>query len=384
MEYIIFLTGALTGILIMLFFYKAREKDRTKTMRELLDLSRDSFSRVSIEALEKNSRFFLSIAEETLKNQSKMSEKELEGKKNLIDNNIEFMNKEISKMRDLVSSLEKDRENKFGELTGQLKKAALETSRLNEVAESLRSALADSRVRGQWGERMAEDVLQLAGLTEGINYFKQQTQEGSRTRPDYTFLLPQGLKVNMDVKFPLDNYLAFLESSSSMEKDMYKNKFLKDVRHHVKEVCGRDYINPANGTVDYVILFIPNEQVYSFINEQDRSFIDASLKQKVIVTSPYTLYAVLAVIRQAVDNFNLEKTAAKILSLMGSFNKQWEEFVKTLEKMGRRIDEAGKEYINLTSTRRNKLEKPLNEIEGLRREQNIEIAETPSLDSEET
>mgnify|MGYP001145623089 CR=1 FL=1 len=159
---------------------------------------------------------------------------------------------------------------------------------------------------------------------------------------------------------------------------MYKNNFLKDVKLHIKEVCRRDYINPANGTVDYVILFIPNEQVYSFINEEDRSLIDTALKQKVIVTSPYTLYAVLAVIRQAVDNFNLEKTAAEILSLMGSFNKQWEEFIRSLEKMGRRIDEAGKEFRHLTGPRRSKLEKPLTEIEGLRRQRNIEIAEEES------
>jgi DNA recombination protein RmuC len=172
----------------------------------------------------------------------------------------------------------------------------------------------------------------------------------------------------MDVKFPLDNYLRFLDADGETDRDMYKNQFLKDVRGRIKEVTTREYINPAENTVDYVIVFIPNEQVYSFINENDSSLLDEALKQKVILCSPITLYAILAIIRQAVDNFNLEKTAAQILSLLGTFEKQWTAFLKSLEKMGKKIDEAQKEFNTLTSTRRNQLERPLRQIEDLRKQ----------------
>ena len=134
----------------------------------------------------------------------------------------------------------------------------------------------------------------------------------------------------------------------------------------MKEVKSRDYINPADNTVDYVIVFIPNEQVYSFINENDQGLLDEAMRSKVILSSPLTLYAVLAVIRQAVDNFNLEKTASEILNLLSEFNKQWQNYKDSMEKMGRRIDDAQKEFQNLTGTRSSQLEKPLQKIEDLR------------------
>ena len=84
----------------------------------------------------------------------------------------------------------------------------------------------------------------------------------------------------------------------------------------IKQLTTRDYINPAENTVDYVIMFIPNEQVYSFINEADITIMDEALKQKVILCSPFTLYAVLAVIRQAIENFNLERTSLRDIKLL--------------------------------------------------------------------
>jgi DNA recombination protein RmuC len=111
--------------------------------------------------------------------------------------------------------------------------------------------------------------------------------------------------------------------------------------------------------------------VYAFINENDSSVLDEALKHKVILCSPITLYAVLAVIRQAVDNFNLEKTAAQIMSLLGTFNKQWVNFLKSLEKMGKKIEEAQNEFNVLTSTRRNQLERPLRQIEDLRKQKGL-------------
>jgi DNA recombination protein RmuC len=238
----------------------------------------------------------------------------------------------------------------------------------------LREALASSKVRGQWGERMAEDVLRLAGFIERVNYLKQESMEGSGSRPDFTFLLPGQFKLNMDVKFPLDNYLRFLEAKSEVERSRFRSDFLRDVKARIKEVATREYINPEQRTLDYVLLFIPNEQIYAFIHEQDHSVLDEGIKSKVVICSPITLFAVLAVIRQAVDNFALEETSNEVLSLLGTFKKQWTEFLKRLEVLGKRIREAQEEYENLTNTRRRQLERPLNRIEDLRLRRGIAIA----------
>lgn len=115
-----------------------------------------------------------------------------------------------------------------------------------------------------------------------------------------------------------------------------------------------------------MLLFIPNEQVFSFIQEHDRSILDEALKSKVVTCSPVTLFAVLSVIRQAVHNFALEQTSNEILTLFGTFKKQWGEFVKKMETVGKRIEIAHEEYEDLVGVRTRQLERPLAAIDALR------------------
>jgi len=383
---LVFIIGVVSGVAVVLSISWMRKRDAEKIAREaveqaesrrikdvdsLLDRVRESFGTLSLNALSKNTEDFLKLAHETLSKQTQAGEKDLDGKKELIDQSLAVMKEDLLKVRGLVTELEKDREKKFGQLSSQLESTATQTMKLQETTTKLQIALSNTKTRGQWGERMAEDVLRMAGFIEGINYQKQKVLETVGKRPDYTFLLPHDLKVNMDVKFPMDNYLRYIEAEVASERDSYKKQFLKDVRNRIEEVLTRDYINPEENTVDYVLVFIPNEQIYAFMNENDRSLIDDALRNKVILCSPTTLYAILAIIRQAVDNFNLEKTASEIMSLLGGFNKQWDAFVSSFDKMGKRIEEAQNEFNHLTSTRRNQLERSLRKIEDLRKQKNL-------------
>ncbi len=72
-------------------------------------------------------------------------------------------------------------------------------------------------------------------------------------------------------------------------------------------------------------MFIPNESVYAFIHEQDPELLDVALQQKAVLCSPSTLFAVLAVIRQAMDNFMVDQTSEQILRCLGAFTDQWDE-----------------------------------------------------------
>ena len=105
-----------------------------------------------------------------------------------------------------------------------------------------------------------------------------------------------------------------------------------------KELTTRGYLDAADETVDCLLLFIPNEQVYAFVQEHDRAILDDALRNKIVVCSPLTLYAVLAVVRQAVDNFRLERTSNEILGLLGEFSLQWEKYVAQLDKVQQRFD----------------------------------------------
>ncbi len=386
---LLFIFGLIIGIVATSLFFILRKRDiksiaeslvtvteeqRERERQQLIDHLRHTFLGLSLEALQKSTEQFLSLANQTLNTQLQSGSMTLEEKKKLIDQTLVMMQDELGKVQNLIKEFEKDRIQKFGMLVQTLEESQKQIKQLADTANRLTTALASSKSRGQWGERMAEDILRLSGLKEGINYFKQKAIQSSSTRPDYTFVLPNQLKVNMDVKFPWDNYLAFLEAQSDTDKENFRANFLRDVRNRIKEVTTRDYIDPESNTVDYVLVFIPNEQVYAFIMENDSKIMDEALKQRVILCSPITLYAILSIIRQAVDHFSLERKAANIVELMGEFYKQWQEFIKSMEAMGKKLDDAKKEFEKLTTTRRNKLEKPLQQIDALREQSGLKLA----------
>ncbi len=366
--------------------FRETEAKRQAEMETVLAGIQASFDSMSLNALNKSSAQLMELAKSELGAAGKLGAKELAEKKGLIDQQLGAMSTQLEGVTNMVRQLEKDREQKFGELARQLKATGEQTVALNQVTGSLRQALASTKARGQWGERMAEDVLRMAGFIENVNYVKQKATAAGEI-PDFTFLLPKDLKLNMDAKFPLDNYMRYLEAETDAERDRFTKEFLRDVKDRVKEVTNRGYVDPEGGTVDYVLLFIPNEQIYAFIHEQDSSILDGAIASKVVFCSPITLFAVLAVIRQAVDNFALEQTSNEILSLLGTFDKQWREYVKKMESLGKRLEAAQKDYEALVTTRQRQLERPLDKINELRTRRGLEAAGSPddgfSLPAEE-
>lgn len=316
-------------------------------------------------------RSFEAISFQTLAKQQEMGGHDLTGKKELIDQALVQMRAELEKMQKEMGDHRAQRDKQFVELGTWIKDVQGSTDRLNTV-------LSSSQARGQWGERMAEDVLRLAGFVEGVNYRKQQTIPGVGTRPDFTFILPQGRYLNMDVKFPLDNFRQYLGTEVEADRETYKAQFLRDARQAIRQVTGRDYINPAENTLDYVLVFIPSEQVYGFIHQYDAGLLDDALTQRVVLCSPMTLFAVLAVIRKATDTFNLVSTISEVQSQLSVFRDQWEKYKLSMDKMGTRLDSAQKEYQQLASTRTNTLERPLRKIDEIMGQPGIGEAELPA------
>ncbi len=294
-----------------------------------------------------------------------LAESKLTGKKDIIDGTLNAMKDDLSKVERLMQTIEQDRAEKFGKIDTRLENAATVIKDLASTTEGLRNALSSNSGRGQWGERMAEDVLRLSGLIEGINYVKQTMLEGG-SKPDFTFILPKKLRLNMDVKFPFNNYQLYIEATTDRDREEYKKKFLKDVKQRVKEVQTRDYINPEDKTVDYVLMFVPNEQIFAFINEIDRTLVDEAMQGKTILCSPLSLYAILSVVRQSIDNFSIESKSNEMQSLFGSFKMQWEKFKDQMETVRTRFETVHKGYEDLVGARERVLDKHFTKIEELR------------------
>ena len=375
-----FAAGVLAGAFIFWLAARLRDRDtaslaqelvrqaeaaKTKEVELLTSNMRDSVKALTSDLILGGVKQLNEAARESLSKYTSDNQSVLESKKALIDQSLDSMNAKLEQVSALVRELESVRAEKYGELSKQLITASAATAKLSDAADQLRGILSNPTARGQWGERLAEDVLRAAGLVEGINYGKQVPM-ASGCRPDFTFKLPNGLILNMDVKFPLDNFLRSFESTSESDRRSCAEQFKRDVQKTIKQVHERGYIDVAERTVDYAILFVPNERVLSFLNECDATAIDGALRNGVVICSPFTLYAVLVVVRQAMDNFTFAQTTSRVLELHGEFNREWKKFKGSFDGIKEGIDELQEAFETLASTRRRKLDGVLDKIDQLR------------------
>ena len=156
---------------------------------------------------------------------------------------------QLKKIDDALNILRESSATQYGNMEQAVSVLSKRTENLNDV-------LSSSQARGQWGERLAEDMLRKAGFIEGINYEKQEIINGGG-KPDYTFKMPPDRVLYMDVKFPLDKYAEYINAESDALKAQAKLAFLDAVKGHVDTLAKRDYVDKSNdNTIDYVLMFV--------------------------------------------------------------------------------------------------------------------------------
>lgn len=269
----------------------------------------------------------------------------------------------------------------------QLSSVETAVTALAKRTENLTDILSNSQKRGQWGERLAEDMLRAAGFLEGVNYEKQKQIDGGG-RPDYRFDMPPDRVLFMDVKFPLDKYAEYISATDEGLRSLAKDAFIRAVRGHVDTLAKRDYIDKATeNALDYVLMFVPNESISAFVHEASPDLIDWALDKKVVLCSPLTLYAFLVVVRQASDSFHTEKTAVEIMQQIKKFEKEFDKYTESVEKVKKNFTAltASIGEISVGGTRHNKLSVPVRDIDNLRKRRGIpelEAADDDIIDAE--
>lgn len=364
-----FLIGLGAGAAAMYFWQQRNGANVASNLK-------DAFNALASQALAQNNQQFLQLAQEKLSQSQQANAQELTGKQSLIDQRLATIQTEVAakleKVTTLVTEIDKNRHASFATLQQQLGHTGEQLKSLQTTTADLRSALTNSRTRGQWGERMAEDVLRLAGMRENIQYRKQSTlaaTSGAGGRPDYTFLLPGHRVIHMDVKFPLDNYLLWLNAETEEQRTAAATQFVRDARNRLKETNIRDYrtvlTQQGEQALDYLLVFIPNEQVYAFLLENAPNLLDEALGQKIILTSPTTLLAVLAVVNQAAQHFRLQQQAAGIHDVLTSIRREWEKYGNEMDKIGKKLREAQATFDDVTGTRTRMLDRQFTKLDSL-------------------
>jgi len=317
------------------------------------------------------------MAKEQLKSEKQDIKTDLDNKKEIIGEMVKRIHEELKESDQRLRNAEEKRIGSFSELNEAIKNQSKLTDQLKMTTESLSKVLSSNQMRGQWGEKVAGDLLEMNGFVRGQNYEFNKEQDTGR-RPDFTIFLPNKAKINVDAKFPYQNLKKMTETNDISVKADLKKMFERDVREKIKQVTTRDYINPEDNTVDFVILFIPNEMVFSFIYESMSEVWVEAMRQKVVLAGPFTFTAILRMVSQAYENFKYQKNVQKIIGHIKMFVEEFNKYNMEFDKLGERIESLTKQYNMVGTTRSNQLMKT---AEKIKLEEGVSsVSEKPLLD----
>lgn len=219
---------------------------------------------------------------------------------------------------------------------------------LNSETAGLKKALRQPQTRGQWGELQLRRCIEIAGMTEHVDFELQQTlrTEDGRLRPDARFLLPEGRSFVADSKVPLDAFLDAQEAEVESERRVHLDRHARQAREHVRALSSKDYqgqFNPGE-TPDLVICFIPNEPALHAAFAADPELFDYALKQKVLLVSPTSLIGLLRTMELGWRQERMVERATEIAEAAETLHTRFGKFITDFDAVGARLTSATKAY----------------------------------------
>lgn len=315
----------------------------------------DKIKRISNDALKSNTEQFLMMAKQVLGSEKTDIKNEiradLEGKKTTIEKLIEEIRKDLKNNQDSLKLSEDERIKTFSSLKTELETYKQITGELRVSTDKLKELLSNNQMRGAFGEQVAENLLKMAGFVIGQDYNKNEALSTHNTRPDFTLFLPDKTKINIDVKFPYASLVKYTEAESKTDKENYLRAFKRDVKEKIKQVCTRDYINPEEKTVDFVILFIPNEMIFSFVYDKMNEIWEEATRKKVILAGPFSFTAILRMVKSAYTNFKYQENLHQIIGLIQKFDDEYQKYTLEVDTLGKRLQSTSEQFEKVSRTR---------------------------------
>lgn len=193
----------------------------------------------------------------------------------------------------------------------QLETMKVDQSNLLEKTTKLSEALSNSQGRGKYGEAQLENLLQNAGLIEDVDYTRQKADEASGGKPDIKIIMPGGLNIFIDSKFPFAKYdEAIIEKDPATRANLMK-AHAADLRKHIDELAKRKY-DVAPGSANFVVVFAPFESILAEALIADPKLLNDAFSKKVVVAPPSNILALLRTIKMGFEQSALAKNAEEI------------------------------------------------------------------------
>jgi len=315
------------------------ELERRQAAAKLAEVEK-TFALLSSEALRQNSKTFLQLAQETLKQFHVQAKGDLEQKEKAVENMVKPIREALEKTEQQVRLMENERKEAYGALHKHLETMAQTQLLLQGETRNLVQALRRPEVRGRWGEMTLKRLAELAGMVEHCDFTTQETVSGEdgAMRPDMVVRMPDGREIVVDVKTPLDAYLSAVEAADDVTRNKHLEHHARKVRERVRELATKAYWNQFKNAPDFVVLFIPGDQFLSAALDVDHALLEDALQQKIILATPTSFVALLRAVAYGWRQEALAANADRIREVGEDLYQRLAVFTEHLSKLGSSLE----------------------------------------------
>lgn len=342
----------------------------------------DAFKALSSEALRSNNQSFLELAKITLERYQTEAKGDLEQRQKAVEQLVTPIKQSLEKVDTQIQELENARQHAYGSLTEQVKSLMYTQEKLQSETGNLVKALRTPTVRGHWGEIQLKRVVEIAGMLEYCDFYRQQTvtTEDGQLRPDVLVRLPGGKNIVVDAKTPLQAYLDALESANDEQRLSRLKAHAQQIRTHMTKLSAKSYWEQFQPAPEFVVLFLPGETFFSAALELDPALIEEGAKLHVILATPTTLIALLRAVYYGWRQEQMSENTRKISELGQELHERIATMVEHLAKLGGSLGKAVEAFNSAVASFEGRVLPSVRKFEVLGAGSKKEIEELTPLD----
>lgn len=337
---LVFAAGLALGIGLAVIFF-----------RSLRAQARDSFQALSAEALRANNQVFLDLAKSVLAREQESARGDLEKRALKVNEALKPLDEKLGQMHVHNQELEKARLAAYEGLKQHLGGLVEAQQQLKQETSQLKLALRRPEGRGRWGEVQLRRVLEMAGMLPHCDFVEQSTETGEegRLRPDVIVQIPEGRRLVIDCKTPLDGFLDIAETEDEDARLQLVARHARKMREHVKSLGTKAYWQQFASSPDYVVMFVPGEHFLSLALQKDPEIFDFAFHNRVVIATPLNLIALLRTIAQAWNQQKIADEAHRVAALGRKLYEGLASLASPLQSLGDSLRKSVDHY-NKTAT----------------------------------
>jgi DNA recombination protein RmuC len=230
----------------------------------------------------------------------------------------------------------------LGEVKKQLELLSLQSASLASETQQFRMVLKSNQARGKWGEETLRRVVEAAGMSAHCD-FTEQAASGDN-RPDLVVRLPGDRMIIVDAKVPDFDFLNALESADTLRRADALAAHAAKLRATIKALADRDYPHEFANALDYVVLFVPAESLFSAALEADHDLIVWAAEKRILLATPASLIALLRSVSVSWQQHAQTENAQKIAAAAQEFYARVLKFTEHFERIRGGLERANSAF----------------------------------------